>query len=58
MTMMTMTNGDDDDSKAGPSFHKLFLPSLQLPTLSYTSQLLYTHAYYTFHLRVLVVSVV
>ena len=56
--MTMMTNGDDDDSKAGPSFHKLFLPSLQLPTLSYTSQLLYTHAYYTFHLRVLVVSVV
>ena len=34
---------NDDDLRASPSFHKLFLRSLQLPTLSYTNQLEYTH---------------
>ena len=34
---------------AGPSFHKLYLRSLQLPTLSYNNQLAYTNAYSYIH---------
>ena len=34
---------NDDDLRASPSFHKLFLRSLQLPTLSYTNQLVHIY---------------